>query len=249
VPSKRQPVRVPKTAELVAARIRRRIIRGELGLDEALPNENELMAEFAISRPTLREAFRVLESEGLIMIRRGSQGGARVQVPSGEAAARYAGLLLQFRGATLDDVFRGRAMVEPPAARMVASRRDRARCAALLQQRLTQDADDASDASFGSGFHRLLVELTGNQTLILLTEVVETIQEAAIATVARTDAAALEAHKPRGSLEAHGRLIELIRAGKGAEAEAQWRDHLEDVGACLTRALGGPKTRLDVLGS
>jgi DNA-binding FadR family transcriptional regulator len=242
-------VRVPKTAELVAARIRRQIIRGELALDAALPTETELMDEFGISRPTLREAFRVLESEGLIVIRRGSRGGARVQVPTGEAAARYAGLLLQHRGATLDDVFRGRAMVEPPAARMVASRRDHARCAGRLEKRLAEDAQDGSDASFGPGFHRLLVELTGNHTLVLLTEVLESIQEAAIAVVARTAAAALAAHKPGASLRAHARLIEQIRAGDGPEAEETWRRHLEEVGGCLTRALGGGSTPLDVLGS
>ncbi|HLF41739.1 MAG TPA: GntR family transcriptional regulator [Acidimicrobiia bacterium] len=240
---------MPKTAELVATRIRRQIIRGELAGDDVLPTENELMAEFGISRPTLREAFRVLEAEGLIVVRRGSRGGARVQAPSGDAAARYAGLLLQHRGATLDDVFRGRGIVEPPAARMVASRRDHVRCARRLEERLARDAEDAGDASFGPGFHRLLVELTGNQTLLLLTEVLESIQEAAISAVARSEAMALAAHKPGGSLRAHARVIELIRKGEGEEAEASWRRHLEEVDACLLRALGSPKAPLDVLRS
>ena len=84
-------VRVPKMAELVAAQLRRKIVRGELAEGEALPSESALMAEFAVSRPTLREAFRVLESESLISVRRGARGGARVQVPEGTVAARYAG--------------------------------------------------------------------------------------------------------------------------------------------------------------
>ncbi len=58
--------RVPKTAELVAAELRRKIVRGELAEGDALPSEAALMAEFAVSRPTLREAFRVLESESLM---------------------------------------------------------------------------------------------------------------------------------------------------------------------------------------
>jgi DNA-binding FadR family transcriptional regulator len=248
-PAGQSPFRVPKTAELVAARIRRQIIRGELLTGDALPTENDLMAEFGISRPTLREAFRVLEGEGLIVVRRGSRGGARVQAPSGDATARYAGLLLQHRRATLDDVFRGRHIVEPPAARMVASRRDHVRCSVKLEERLERDAEDPSDASFGPGFHRLLVELTGNQTLLLLTEVLESIQEAAIAKVARTDAASLAAVKPAGSLRAHAGVIELIRRGDGEGAESSWRRHLEEVDRCLLRALGNPKPPLDVLGS
>ncbi len=89
------PFRVPKTAELVARHIRSQIVRSELQLDDALPSESSLMEQFSISRPTVREAFRILESEGLITVRRGARGGARVQVPSTEVAANYAGLVLQ----------------------------------------------------------------------------------------------------------------------------------------------------------
>src|SRR3954469_23872896 len=101
-------LRVPKMAELVAQRLRRQIVRGELTEGDALPSEAELMTQFGVSRPTLREAFRVLESEGLIRVRRGAHGGARVQTPNGDIAARYAGLVLEFRGTTLEDVYDAR---------------------------------------------------------------------------------------------------------------------------------------------
>ena len=67
------PVKVPKTAELVAAQLRRQIVRGDLREGDALPPEATLMEQFAVSRPTLREAFRVLESEALISVRRGAR--------------------------------------------------------------------------------------------------------------------------------------------------------------------------------
>src|SRR5256885_7189092 len=75
----RLSVRVPKAAELVAGHVRSQIVRGELSEGDALPPESALMEQFDISRPTLREAFRILESEGLITVRRGARGGARVQ--------------------------------------------------------------------------------------------------------------------------------------------------------------------------
>lgn len=71
-----------RAADLIAGQIRRRIIRGELAVGETLPTENELLTQFGVSRPTLREAIRVLESESLVEVKRGSRGGARVEVLS-----------------------------------------------------------------------------------------------------------------------------------------------------------------------
>src|SRR5690349_4407942 len=94
-PVRRQPsvgahVRVPKSAELVAQSLRLRIVRGELREGDGLPPENVLMQQFGVSRPTLREAFRILESEQLITVHRGARGGGRVHAPNGDVAARYA---------------------------------------------------------------------------------------------------------------------------------------------------------------
>src|SRR4030095_16201164 len=114
------PVRVPKTAELVASQLRRQIVRGDLKEGDALPPESALMEQFGVSRPTLREAFRVLESEALISVRRGARGGARVHTPNGDVAARYAGLVLQFRGATLADVYEARRTIELAAVSKLA---------------------------------------------------------------------------------------------------------------------------------
>jgi GntR family transcriptional regulator, transcriptional repressor for pyruvate dehydrogenase complex len=65
-------LRAPKTAELIATDLRRRIVRGELKSGETLPPELQLMEQYGVSRPTLREAFRILESEALIASAAGS---------------------------------------------------------------------------------------------------------------------------------------------------------------------------------
>ena len=64
---------VPKTSEIVADKIRAQIIRGELNEGDTLPPEGQLMDSLGISRPTLREAFRILEAEGLISVVRGKR--------------------------------------------------------------------------------------------------------------------------------------------------------------------------------
>ena len=99
----RQPVRIPKASVVVAERIRRAIVRGEFQPDQALPNETELMALYEVSRPIVREALRIIESESLIKVKRGAGGGARVRRPDIAVAARHTALLLQLEGATLED--------------------------------------------------------------------------------------------------------------------------------------------------
>src|SRR3546814_20794542 len=87
-------IRVPKTSELVADQIRAQIVRGELTEGDSLPPEGALMTTRGISRPTLREAFRILEAENLISVVRGSRSGARVNQPSTELVSRHAGQVL-----------------------------------------------------------------------------------------------------------------------------------------------------------
>src|SRR5580693_3536059 len=115
-----QLVRAPKTSELVAAQLRRQIVRGTVQPGQKLPPETQLMEQFGVSRPPIREAFRILETERLIVVRPGSRGGARVIAPDLTVAARYVGLLLQLQGATIDDVYEARKIAEPACASMLA---------------------------------------------------------------------------------------------------------------------------------
>ncbi|MFI5041228.1 MAG: FadR/GntR family transcriptional regulator [Acidimicrobiales bacterium] len=229
-------MRVPKTAELVASHIRRRIVLGELQEGDALPPESALMETFTISRPTLREAFRILESEGLITVRRGARGGARVQVPSSDVAARYAGLVLQHRSATVADVLDARVIVEAPAARMLATRRDRAAIAARLQDKL--DSVGVDDTEHFSEFNALVIELTGNQTLMLITAMLEYITTAAAYQHVRSSTPEEDARLARKAARTRQRLIELIRAGDADGADNLWRTHLIEAGRVLAADAG-----------
>ena len=147
------PIRSPKTAELVAGTLRRMVVDGQLTDGDFLPNEAELMAHFGVSRPTLREAVRVLESERLVEVRRGSRTGARVRVPGPEIVARPAGLLLELSGATISDVMTARSGVEPMAVRLLTE----AGSAEAFDE-LDRMLDEAIPAGWQSG---RLAETTG----------------------------------------------------------------------------------------
>ena len=68
-------IRIPKTAEVVAGDIRKRIVRGEIREGDFLQPEAHLMEHYGTSRPTIREAFRILENEQFISVTRGSRSG------------------------------------------------------------------------------------------------------------------------------------------------------------------------------
>jgi DNA-binding FadR family transcriptional regulator len=244
-------VRVPKMAELVSQQIRRQIIAGELPEGAALPSEAALMSRFGVSRPTLREAFRVLESEGLINVRRGAHGGARVQVPSGEAAARYAGLVLEFRGATLQDVYEARGVLEPPCARRLASRRTKADIDKLRKNIASARAalgDPATHIRLNNEFHALMIEMAGNQTITVLNSMVRHIIDlSSFLHVAEDAGTPGNIRATKKGIRAHELLVDFIEAKDPDEAENIWRKHLTEAQYYMLGG-GDPKTVLDLLG-
>ena len=224
-------VRVPKAGEMVASHLRRQIVLGELAEGDQLPPESVLMEQFGVSRPTLREAFRILEAEGAITVRRGVRGGARVQTPDIEVAARQVGLVLQYRGTLLSDVYDVRTVLESSAARMAARRRTSADLARLQEavQRHQESVDDPG-ASFTADaeFHRLIVEMSGSETLQVLVGMVGNIIREGDRSYAESHDWQHEQELAKIAIRAHTRLVELIRKRSSEEAEELWRKHLAE---------------------
>src|SRR3546814_13647595 len=98
------------------------------------------MTTLGISRPTLREAFRILEAENLISVVRGSRSGARVHQPSTELVSRYAGYVLESQGTTIADLYTARLALEPPVVRCPGMEKGPPPGFARLQQPLADPA-------------------------------------------------------------------------------------------------------------
>lgn len=115
----------------------------------------------------LREAFRILESESLIAVRRGAHGGALVRVPNTDVAARYTAFVLEHRGSTLADLYEARIVIEPAAVWLLAAKRTDDDLTQLRQALEEHDAlvgQPNRSIRIHTAFHALLIELTGNQT-------------------------------------------------------------------------------------
>src|SRR5918996_2342005 len=94
----------PRVAEMVADILRARIVDGALGDGDLLPKQDDLLEEFRVSRPSIREAMRILETEGLVSVRRGNIGGAEVHAPKPSNAAYMLGLVMQSKHVRLGDL-------------------------------------------------------------------------------------------------------------------------------------------------
>jgi len=233
-------VRVPKAADLVADHLRRQIIRGDLAADEPLPAEAELMQLYNVSRPTLREALRILEHDELIVVRRGARGGARVTPPDPVAATRSAAYLLQYRGTTLSDVFAARRIIEPSAVRLLVEHPTPEAIAMLeeaheLERSLHDDWVRYNVAS--AAFHARVVEACGNQTLVLVNQFMQSIVQHHHRAMFRRSEDQFEG-LVTSAIDEHRHLLDLVHAGDADAAEALWRSHLDRAAAASLRWLG-----------
>ncbi|MCU1365002.1 MAG: GntR domain protein [Ilumatobacteraceae bacterium] len=224
--------RVPKTAELVAHRLRRQIISGELSEGDVLPSEAALTEQFGISRPTLREAFRVLEAEQLISVRRGAHGGAHVHAPNPDVAARYAGLVLEHQGISLADVYAARVMLESPCAAQLARRRTADDLAQLWHSVEDGEAfagDRHRLIRHHTEFHALVVRLAGNHTVVLLSSMLRHIIDTANVRRVEHDARGPATdHAFEHGGRAHRRLVTYIDERDDVRAGALWAKHLAE---------------------
>ena len=228
--------RRPRVAELVASTLRNRILSGDLQDNEPLPKHDELFAEFGVSMPSIREALRILETEGLITVRRGARGGALVHRPDPTTAGYVVGLLMQSNGIDVTDLAAAVRQIEPLCAGMCAARDDRAETVLPALRAVQNDSADVFDdfpkfVEEMRRFHETMLRCSGNDTMRLLLGILENIwytQEAAWAPRVNGLAAPPETKARYQSMREHDLLIDAIERGDVDGATRLARDHLHD---------------------
>jgi GntR family transcriptional repressor for pyruvate dehydrogenase complex len=227
--------------EQVAAQLRLLIVNGELADGDALGREPDLVARFGVSRPSLREALRILETEGLIEVLRGVRGGVFVRAPSFRMTARTAAMVLRAQNVSLADVFEARYLLEPPAARAIASRRRGRQSAVDALTSLIEREESVIDdhETFGlvnHEFHETLMDLAGNQTLSVVAGTLNEILAGALIAVSRADKDLAASSTRRRDLRSQRRLVDLLNAGDSDGAEKHWRKHMSYLSRNMLRA-------------
>lgn len=224
----------PRVAEIVAGILRERIVNGALQDGDLLPKQEDLLQEFGVSLPSLREATRILETEGLISVRRGNVGGAVVHRPTSEAVAFTLGLVLQSNRTTLGDLASALRIVEPACAALCAEQPDRRRIAARLTARTKEAAavidDGPAFTQAAREFHDELAQLCGNGTMRELVGTLETLWSNYETRWAVDTANTGDYPEPalrHQVIAVHTTIADAIRAGDAGAAEKAARQHLE----------------------
>ena len=234
-------------AQAVVTTLRRELVDGliehKLRPGDQLPKEAEMLERFDVARPTLREALRILEADGLIELRVGAAGGIYLRAPGTSTSARHLALQLQLAGATFEDVFRVRIALGSEAARVLAAASDESvlrlldAIVAVAWSKL-DDGPAVTEACFV--FERELIWATGNTAA----RVIEDHTFNIMASQWMHGVEFLPLSEPqlrkRSSvlLKALERLIELVRAGDPDGAAEFWSNHREALLKVIVSYLG-----------
>jgi DNA-binding FadR family transcriptional regulator len=229
-------MRQPRLAEMVAGVLRERIVSGDLADGGALPGLEKLVQEFGVSPPSLREALRILENEGLITVRRGNVGGAIVHRPSADGAAYMFGLVLQAEQVPVTDLAGALGHLEVLCVRLCATRRDRKRAVLPALRRLHRASEGVIDDAVAfeqscQSFHDGLVSLCGSRSVALAVSAFEWLWHEQPDAWAHRMAALHEYPAPelrRSGLAAHAEILAAIERGSPEEAERVAREHIQD---------------------
>jgi DNA-binding FadR family transcriptional regulator len=218
------PVSVGRISEVIVEQIRLLMRQGQLKPGDRLPPERDLCVRFGVSRVTVREALRMLESTGLVEIRVGARGGAFVTAPSSNRLGEGLADLLTLSVISAADVTEVRMILEVGIVPLV--------CERATDEDLTdlEKICERSEEALGSGeysmdmsleFHARVAQATHNPALVMLAE---SFRGPILMSLQQARAAAPE----MGSLgtKEHERFTEAIRRRDADAASRIMREHL-----------------------
>jgi DNA-binding FadR family transcriptional regulator len=242
-PERRRPEYRRSTSgasEEIAGLIRRWLEEQRLQPGERIGTEQEMADEFGVSRPTLREALRLLSASHLIRIGRGRTGGVFVASTPSEGMSRNVSesiaLMLAAQSISMDELLDARLSLEVPIAGRAAVNADHeavARLEAAIEAAVGHKPGTPPFNAADGSFHQILAETAGNDLLRALTAwILEVLQPTLVAHIsAKVEAEAI--------LAQHRAILRAVRRHQRGAAEKAMQAHLEYLAGVLREIDGG----------
>ena len=234
---KLRPVTTQRASEAIYEQIKDLILTGELKPGDRLPSERSLMESLQRSRPTIREALRMLEHAGFIRTVPGTNG-AVVREPGADEAQESLMSLLQTNKVTIGELSEYRRANETAVARWAAARRSAEDIAGLgtildeaetlLTERRFEEFIDHDAA-----FHSALARAGENSVAALLAQILSRLTEPLMLDAVRRQGEEENRDMCSRILSMHREILNAVAAGDPDAAERAMAYHIRAFGADL----------------
>jgi len=225
-----EPVKSVRIYEDIVRQVKTLIADGHLKSGDRLPPERDLAESFRVSRTSVREALRSLQSRGLIEIRAGD--GAFVRDVSVEALIEPLALVILPYREAVGELFEARRLLEPAIAAMAARRATRdelAEMERILAEQAREVARGRTGMAQDSALHAAIAAAAHNRAIVrivnALVDLLAQSREESLHTPGR----------PRRSHQDHRRILGAIRRRDEAGARRAMLDHLAAVAKLVNR--------------
>ena len=222
-----KPVEKKKAYEDIVQQIRTLIEEGKLKRDDHLPSERDLSETFRVSRTTVREAIRTLESMKLLQSRQGD--GTYVLASSEESLIQPLAVALFNEKDDIRDIFYIRKIIEPHVAELAAENatpQEIEEMERILQRQEECIGHGENIIETDSAFHNLMVKATTNRVMERLIGVLIDLLKQSREKYLNEDE---HDERAKRSLEGHHQVLSAVKKGDGDAARKSMLQHLEDI--------------------
>jgi len=225
-----QPVKTTRASEEIYEQIRQLILNGDILPGEHLPSERKMMEMMQRSRPTIREAMRVLEREGYIKIQSGSSG-AVVQELNVDNAVQTLENVIQFQKLTIEEILEFRRTTECDAASLAAQRRtqqDLADMEKVLKQSEEAAGNPEEFISCDLQFHQIVARASRNAMYGIMLQVCRDIIGESLTVLLCDGSEKQQEERYRRIFMQHEEILRAISEGDSESVCRVMTRHLEE---------------------
>lgn len=220
-----RPVATKSKAEQVVQQLLDRIIDAGLAPGSCLGTEAQLLAQYGVSRPTLRESLRILDAQGVLELRPGPGGGILVRRPSIDIPAHGLSVFLRLHEVPFIEVLKAREVIEPALAAAAAINGAETDFdeLALSIERMRTIKDQDTFIEENREFHSIVARASANRVLEAFWSTIS------IMAAGEHQGVRYSPSNQRHVIDAHQGILEACRARDGKAAAKQMAAHVTDL--------------------
>jgi GntR family transcriptional repressor for pyruvate dehydrogenase complex len=228
-----EPIKRVRLPQEIANRIRALIESGAFRAGDPLPSERTLASSFHVSRGTIRDAFRTLETIGLLETRHGQ--GTFPRELNVDTLVTPLTSVLTYNSRLQDELLDVRRMFEPAVARVSASRITAPELdeldAIVATQRARVKARESTIAQ-DTAFHAAIARASHNAVIV---HIMQTLNDLLVESRTQT---LQQRGRPERSMRGHAAVVDALRRGDADGAAAAMTRHIQEIGELMAQSAG-----------